>query len=261
MAQPPPSQPGQALRRNALVAGAAGRLGEAVLSEVLAAPRYRHTTVLTTGPLGSTHAGLEGMPFEQLRALAATEPPATDASGVASRPELDVVVIWGDAADPFGRSHNRRDAVYAVIQDTQELRAVAAAACHLRARRLLLVAPLLAWQQVSAAGRMLPEAMEMELARLPIPTIIIMRPTSETVGRAVSGGNRLQRFARFYLSQLRFMLPAVTQTLRSTEIARAAVSLLADAQAPGLAVVALEEIRHHAGKPRTGTAAPWARKQ
>jgi hypothetical protein len=56
------------------------------------------------------------------------------------------------------------------------------------------------------------------------------------------------------------MLPAVTQTLRSSEIARAAVSLIADAEAPGLAVVALEEIRHHAGKPRTGRRAPWERK-
>lgn len=242
-----------------MVAGAAGRLGEAVLSEVLAAPRYRHTTVLTTAPLGSTLAGLQGLSLEALEALAAAR--QTDADANATRPELDVFVIWGDAADPFGRTHNRRDAVYAAIQDAQALRAVTAAAALLGARRLLLVAPLLAWQQLAAASRMLPEAMEMELARLPIPTIVIMRPTSESAGRNAAGGSRLQRFARFYLSQLRFMLPSVTQTLRSSEIARAAVSLVADAQAAGLTVVALEEIRHHAGKPRTDAAAPWARKQ
>jgi hypothetical protein len=244
-----------------LVAGAAGRLGEAVLSEVLAAPRYRHTTVLTTAPLGSTLAGLQGLSLEQLGEFAAARASEAGVRAKADQPELDVFVIWGDAADPFGRAHNRRDAVYAPVQDAQALRAVAAAASELRARRLLLVAPLLAWQQLSAASRMLPEAMELELARLPIPTIVIMRPTSESVGRDASGGSRLQRFARFYLSQLRFMLPTLAQTLRSGEIARAAVSLIADARAPGLAVVALEEIRHHAGKPRTEPAAPWARKR
>ncbi len=191
---------------------------------------------------------------------AAVPPGPGGVRGAAQPPELDVFVIWSAAADPFGRAHNRRDAVYAAIQDAAELRTVAAAACGLRARRLLLVAPLLAWQQVSAASRMLPEAMEMELARLPIPTIVIMRPTSDSAGRTAAGGSRLQRFARFYLSQLRFMLPSATQTLRSSEIARAAVSLAADAQAPGLAVVALEEIRHHAGKPRAGRRVPWERK-
>jgi hypothetical protein len=241
----------------ALVAGAAGRLGEAVLAEVLAAPRYRHTTVLTTAPLGSTLAGLEGLSLEQLQDLAT----AVHSRSSPPPPELDVFVIWSDADDPFGRAHNRRDAVYATIQDAAQLRAVAAAACGLHARRLLLVAPLLAWQQVSAASRMLPEAMEMELARLPIPTIVIMRPTRESAGRIAPGGSRLQRFARFYLSQLRFMLPSVTQTLRSGEIARAAVSLMAQAQQPGLAVVTLEEIRHHAGTPRTGRRAAWERKR
>ena len=115
----------------------------------------------------------------------------------------------------------------------------------------MLIAPLLAWQQVSAAGRMLPEAMEMELARLPIPAIVIMRPTTERQGGAADpGSSRMQRFARFYLSQLRFMLPAATQSLRSVDIARAALSVMAETGAPGLTVVSLDEIRQHAGKPR-----------
>jgi len=207
-------------------------------------------TVLTTAPLGSSVAGLKGVSLEQL------QHPGVASTGA----ELDVFVCWGDATDPFGRAHNRRDAVYAEIQTTDQLRAVAAAAAAWRARRLLLVAPLLAWQQVSAAARMLPEAMEMELARLRIPAIIIMRPTTERQGEAVPGGSRLQRFARFYLSQLRFMLPAATQTLRSTDIARAALSLMTAADAPGLTVVPLEEIRHHAGKPRSLRGTPWERK-
>jgi hypothetical protein len=97
----------------------------------------------------------------------------------------------------------------------------------------------------------------MELARLPIPTIVIMRPATERAAGVAIGGSRLQRFARFYLSQLRFMLPAVTQTLRSTDIARAALAIAAEAQQAGLIVVPLEEIRQHAGKPRARDGTPW----
>jgi hypothetical protein len=163
--------------------------------------------------------------------------------------ELDVFVCWGDAKDPLGRLQNRRDAIYAGITDAAALRAFASVAASMHARRLLLLAPLLAWQQVSAAGRMLPEAMEMELARLRIPTILILRPTAERQHAAGAGSSRLQRFARFYLSQLRFMLPAVTHSLRSSDIARAALSVMATADRHGLTVVPLEQIRQHADKP------------
>jgi hypothetical protein len=107
-----------------------------------------------------------------------------------------------------------------------------------------------AWQQISAAGRMLPEAMEMELARLPIPVVIVMRPTIERQSKGPAGGTRLQRFGRFYLSQLRFMLPAVTHSLRSIDIARAALQVMMQTDAPGLTVVPLEKIRQLAGKGR-----------
>jgi hypothetical protein len=242
-----------------VVAGAAGRLGEAILAAVLSSSRYRTVSVVTTAPLGSTIAGLKGLSLQELQDAASRhQAAARQGPGAAYRsPELDIFICWGDATDPFGRAYNRRDAVYAEIRSVEQLRQVATAAAGLQARRLLLVAPLLAWHQVSAAGRMLPEAMEMELARLPIPTIVIMRPTSERAAGAATGGSRLERFARFYLSQLRFMLPAVTQTLRSTEIARAALSVVAEAEKPGLIMVPLEEIRHHAGRPRARHGTPW----
>jgi hypothetical protein len=212
-----------------------------MLAEVLASTRYRKVTVLTGVPLGSTVASLQGITLEELQ----------QSESSPGQGQLDVFICWGDPADPFGSAYNRRDAVYLPIQTADQLRAVAAAAANRRARRLLLVAPLLAWQQVSAAGRMLPEAMEMELARLPIPVVVIMRPTTERQNGAAAGGSRLQRFARFYLSQLRFMLPAATHALRSTDIARAALSVMGEADTPGLSVVSLEEIRQHAGKPRS----------
>jgi hypothetical protein len=245
-------------------------LGEAILAEVVATARYQDVTVLTTGPLGSTVGSLRGVSLAALEQLTAqpdsgsgVAPGAPPGAGprvgsrvgpelgtLAAAAELDVFVCWGDAEDPLRRAYNRRDAIYSDITSADELRLVATAAARLQARRLLLVAPLRAWQQVSAAARMLPEAMEMELARLPIPVVVIMRPTTEHQAPQRLEGGRLQRFARFYLSQLRFMLPAVTQSLRSSEIARAAVAVMAEADQPGLTVVPLEEIRHHASRPR-----------
>jgi hypothetical protein len=193
---------------------------------------------VTERPLFSTVRGLRGATLQEL------------ATGLPACPdELDVFACWSDPADPFGRSPNRRDAAYAAITAPDQLRAVAAAAAALGARRFLLLAPLAAWHQVSAAGRMLPEAMELELAALRVPSIVIMRPTAERLPPA--DGTRVQRFVRFYLSQLRFMLPASTHALRSLDIARAALAVAAEADRPGLRVVSLDQIRQHAS--RTGS--------
>lgn len=178
--------------------------------------------------------GLAGVTLDQLVAPDAS--PSPD--------ELDVFACWTDPDDPLGRSPNRRDAAYAAITAPETLRRLGTAAADQGARRLLVVAPLAAWQQVSAAGRMLPQAMELELAALRIPTVVIMRPTTEQ--GSTQHGTRMQRLVRFYLSQLRFMLPATTHALRSTEIAQAALGVMAEAQAPGLRVVTLDEIRQHA---------------
>ncbi len=231
-------------RRIALVAGAVGRLGEALLSAVVASPRYAAVRVLVDRPLGSTVAGLAGITLHELAdPLAAWQLPVGLRSG-APRPELEVFATWTDPSDPLGRTPNRRDAAYAVIGDADGMRSLAAAATARGARRLLVLAPLAAWQQVSAAERMLPQAMELELAALPIPAVTIMRPTTER--GAAAGGTRMQRLVRFYLSQLRFMLPSSTHALRSTEIAQAALAVMAQADAPGLRVVTLDEIRQHA---------------
>ncbi len=220
-------------RRTALVAGAVGRLGEALLSAVVSSPRYETVRVLIDRPLASTVAGLAGITLESI-----ADP------GYAWTGELDVFACWTDPADPLARTPNGRDAAYTAITDPAALRRLATAATARGARRLLILAPLAAWQQVSAAERMLPQAMELELAALAVPTVIVMRPTTER-GPAASG-TRMQRLVRFYLSQLRFMLPSSTHALRSIEIARAALALMAEADAPGLRVVTLDEIRQHA---------------
>ena len=241
-------------RRTALVAGAVGRLGEALLSAVVSSPRYETVRVLIDRPLASTVAGLAGITLESIAdpGYAWTGAPRKGAPGsaragdsrAAGTGELDVFACWTDPADPLARTPNGRDAAYTAITDPAALRRLASAATARGARRLLILAPLAAWQQVSAAERMLPQAMELELAALAVPTVIVMRPTTER-GPSASG-TRMQRLVRFYLSQLRFMLPSSTHALRSIEIARAALALMAEADAPGLRVVTLDEIRQHA---------------
>lgn len=205
-------------------------------------------TVLTEGPLSSTVRGLVGVTLEQLQEAACDSPTpgVAVAASVVRGGELDVYVCWDDAESPPDRASNRRDAIYASITGTDALRAVASAAASLRARRLLLLAPLIAWQQASAASRMLPDAMEMELARLPIASIVIMRPTAER--QAAPRGSRMQRLVRLYLSQLRFMLPALAHSLRASDIARAALAIMAATDRAGLTVVPLDVIRQHAVK-------------
>ena len=75
------------------------------------------------------------------------------------------------------------------------VRAVAAAAARDGAGRLMLVAPLAAWQQVSAASRMLPEGLELELARLPIDIVIILRTAIEDA--KLGGGPARRCLGRF----------------------------------------------------------------
>ena len=212
---------------------------------MLASPRYRSVSVLTRGPMPSTTRGLQSVALADF--LERSPASSARASPLPAPHDLDVFLCLADADDPSNRPLNGRDAIYAPLTDPAGVRAVAAAAARDGAGRLMLVAPLAAWQQVSAASRMLPEGLELELARLPIDIVIILRPTTEqAAGRGPAGESRLTRFARFYLSQLRFMLPSAGQPLRAVEIARAALGLMAEIDRPGLTVVPPERIRQHA---------------
>ncbi|MGE0798321.1 MAG: hypothetical protein AB7G13_01625 [Lautropia sp.] len=249
-------------RRHALIAGAAGRLGEALLAQLLVTLRYDGITVLTNGPLASTVRGLR--PLAQAAFLAnpgLANPGLAEASPAV---ELDVYLCTADGDDPLARAPNRRDAIYAPLADLPTVRALAGAAAAAGARRLLLIAPLAAWRQTSAASRMLPQALELELARLAVPTVVVLRPVTEravelnTAAESATVESRLQRFARFYLSQLRFMLPSAGKALRAVDIARIAIGIMAESDRPGLAVVPPDRIRQHAEAAGTGRNPPPA---
>lgn len=232
---------GSPRRRQALVGGALGRLGESVLAAVLSDPRYQRTTVLTQGPMPATLSGLSALPIDQF--LVAPSMSSGPVMQDSDRTILDVYLCANDLDDPMARTPNGRDNIYAPLPDPATILSVATAAEAAGADRLILIAPLAAWQQISMAGRMLPEALEMSLAGLRIPAIVILRPVTDQASRASNRAEtRMQRFARFYLSQLRFMLPAATRSLRSAEIARAALAAMARAR-PGLTVHTAESLQ------------------
>ena len=66
----------------------------------------------------------------------------------------------------------------------------------------------------------------------------------------------MQRFVHFYLSQLRFMLPAAAHSMRSVDIARVALGVMAETDSPGLRIVPLDAIRKHAEPAPPPTAPP-----
>ena len=189
-----------------LVAGATGRLGEAVLNEALARGGFDEVVAL-----GATQADLSaavrGLVLKPLDAL-----PALDA----------VVIVLGDPDEPGARSFHGRDAPFALI-DAQAMPRVAAAASQAGARRLILIHPLPAWQQMSGLHRGLIGDAELEVSRLPFETTVLIRPLAAS---RAPGGPWLQRIAHIYLSLQWLMMPRSLPALTSAQVARAAIAQL-----------------------------------
>lgn len=200
-------------KQSALVVGAVGRLGEAVLNQVLARGHYREVMVQGTGRLSSTLA--------RLRLCESTERPAID----------DVYLILASAEDAGYRSYFGRDNRFDALS-LLNLTETAQRAAQCGARRAVIIAPMPAWQQVAHAPRGLLNEQEAAIARLSFESLLILRPASQT---ASSGGSLVQRFAQVYLQLQMLMLPRSIPALTSDQIGRLAVSELQGVRA-GLVV-------------------------
>jgi hypothetical protein len=223
--------------RTAWIGGAVGRLGDALLERVVACG-YRSVCVLGARPMASAVRGFETADLGTLRAQAGSQ-------------RCDDVYLLFDPDPPPAPPHRPQDIPpFAALSSAESTLAYADAAAAAGASRLVLVAPLLAWQQLSAATRLLPEGLEAALAARPIPTMIVMKPTREEVPRNREG-SPMQRFVRFYLSQLRFMLPSSGQVIRSLDLARIAVEQLTATDAPGMRVIGLSAIEAAVADHRT----------
>jgi len=187
--------------RVALVAGAVGRQGEALLGAVLSRGGYSRVHVLSDAPMA---LGIDRLDLCTLENL-----PRLD----------DVLMLVGQGGDPGERSFHGRDAPFVQVTG-QEAAGVADAACAAGARRLLVIRPSPAWQQLGELQRALGGADELALAQLPFETVLILRPVR--VGGS-SGGDWLRRVVNAYMSLQFLMTPKSIPTLTSDQVARAAL--------------------------------------
>lgn len=227
--------------QTALVAGGGGALGSALLGEALVAGRFQRVAALVAAPLASTVRGFDALPRAALE--------RGDARGA------DVGFIVFERQ----RHSNGRDEAF--VQPSPEDLVPLARALHAAGvRRLVVVVP--------HAPALLPHALkagfasqaEGAVAALGFEHLLFLRAAQDAA--AAAGGPRLQRFATWWLGQLRLMVPTRDQPVRAVKLAALAVQLarLLPAAPPGTRVLPPELLWHAAqGTPEHGSAvlAAW----
>ena len=187
----------------ALLIGGGGTLGSALLAEALVGGRFQRVTALTSGPLTSAVRG-----FATLDAQALQRGPL----------DFDVAFLILER----GRHSNGRDDAF--FQPEPEQLVLLARALHAGGvRRLLVVVP--------HSPALLPHALKAGLASLDEGAVAalgfehLLFLRAAQLGPAAEGGSRAQRLARWWLSQLQWMIPTQEQPVRAVKLAELAVQL------------------------------------
>jgi hypothetical protein len=210
--------------QTALVVGAGGALGSALLAEALVAGRFQRVAAIVAGALTPALRGLDTV------GLAALQGPAKPLGA-------DVAFIVFERA----RHSNGRDAAF--FQPEPAALPALATALHARGvKRLLVVVP--------HAPALLPQALkaglasraEGEVAALGFTHLVLLRTAQNAAPAA--GGAALPRFAAWWLSQLSWMVPQREQPLRAAALAAVVVQIATALHqaAPGTRVLAPEQL-------------------
>jgi hypothetical protein len=188
----------------ALVLGAGGRLGSALLAEALAAGRFASVQAWVAAPLVCTVRGLVAL---------------TEARFAAPGPlQADLAFIVFERE----RFSNGRDEAF-VMPPPPDLPRLARRLREGGVRRLVVVLP--------HASAMLPQALaaglathdEAAVAALGFEHLLLLKPSQDAV--AARARRRIERFAQWWLAQLRWMIPQREQPLRAAVLARLAVTM------------------------------------
>ena len=204
----------------AFVAGAVGRLGEALLTALLAGGGYARVHVLTSAPLGSSERRLHGVRGGGL------DDPALKLPAV----ETAWLIYEQD------RLANGRDVAFAKLAPAH-IEEDAARLAAAGVRHLVLVLPLSLVEQLSNS-LLAGSALRLALARLPFERVELLHPATDA---GPAPASLIDRLRRFYFSQLRFMLPDSLHPLTSEQIARAAVRIAGE-PAAGVQVFGAAEL-------------------
>lgn len=188
--------------RPALVWGAGGWLGAALLTQVLSGGHSRVGAVVRQ-PMASTHRGLETVAEAQLAA------PDARLSARWARATAFVVLERAGLVGARDAAFARVE-VAALAQIAQQLRA-------LGAERLCVVVPHAAASLPAALHGGFADGFEQGLSQLGFRQLLLVRSSRE---RVAAEGSWLERFAALWWAQLRWMLPDDERPLRSTALAR-----------------------------------------
>ncbi|MED5620787.1 hypothetical protein [Ideonella sp. BN130291] len=191
--------------RVAVVAGAGGPLGSAVLEQALARGGFAQVKVLATSPVAPAMRGFQALTLDQL----ADAQPAPDTGFVVFDRE---------------RHANGREAAF-LRPDPAGLAALAQRLRAAGVRRLLVVLP--------HAPALLPQALkhglatldEQAVAALDFEQVVFVRSAQALAAAPAGGLGRLARLGRALLAQLHWMVPQHEQPVRPAKLAALVAAL------------------------------------
>lgn len=200
--QPPRPMTGQPA---ALVVGAGGTLGAAVLAEALVGGRFARVAALVDTALTSAVRGMQPLPAD---ALAGTPRPLG----------VDIAFVVYER----GLAAHGRDEAFA-RPDPAALGALARSLRERGVRHLVMLTP--------HAPALLPQALreglatldEAAVATLGFEQLVFVRPSQDAARAAAR--TRIEAFVAWWLSQLRWMVPQREQPVRAAVLAAIVVRL------------------------------------
>jgi uncharacterized protein YbjT (DUF2867 family) len=219
--------------RSALILGACGATGEALLNDLLASPAYSGVVAVTRLPLPSTTPKLTT--HMQADAAPPLALPHTD----------DAYLVIGEH-----NSYYRRDEAFRELK-LDDLQAAAQAARAAGITRLAVVAPVAIYTHSSAFRASLMNQTEYHLHALGFEALVLVRPAApEKFERQRQFGKRV---AAFLLGQVHGLMPENYHPPTSRLVARAAAGALVNPRA-GLTVIDADAVRESARPGLPGSA-------
>lgn len=216
------------LRRSAVLAGAAGTLGAAVLEHALARAGFERVQVLVTGPVAAGMPGFQALTLEQLAMTSA-------------RPADTGFIVFDRA-----RHANGREAAFLRPQPA-DLPVLARAMRAAGVARLLVVLPHAPSQLPQALKHGLATLDEQAVAALDFEHVVFVRSAQAAGAHAVQR-SWPQRVAHAMLSQLHWMVPEQEQPVRAVRVAHLVAELARQLPhaPPGARVMGSDTVWHAA---------------
>jgi hypothetical protein len=216
--------PAAGARRVVALVGAKGLLGDAVLRALIARMEFAQVAVAVTTELPSTEDKIRPVTTDHWQDAAPT----------------DAVLVVSDGAtlqDPTQRVANGRDKVYLPL-GPEDVLTHAQRLIEAGVQRLAVIIPVAGWAHRPAAIRgQLETDLDLALARLPLASLLLIRPERDA---APAGASAFKRLVASYLRQFRMLQPQHAP-VTSGALAKWAAQRLA-AVAAGVHVVELSEI-------------------